>query len=315
MSVHERLGALALLFQESQVETQEKSAQGPQGLGQLWRDYITRPMEKLPEYLANAQDWLIRNSPRLAAAILIYLVGRWLSRIVVRLLRRAMRGRQLDEALTSFFCTLAGAALTVAVVLAALDIVGIETTSFVAVLGAATLAVGFALQGSLSNFAAGILIVIFRPFRAGDYVEAGGTAGTIEEVSLFATIFITPDNKRVIVPNAAITGGNIVNFSAKPYRRIDLVFSIGYEDEIEKAKDILTRVLDEEPLVLDQPAPMVGVVELAASSVNLACRPWVKTSDYWPAYFALLEKVKLEFDAGGITIPFPQHDVRVHQVS
>ncbi len=303
------LASLALL-----VQGNAGAATEPDGFVNLFGAQLSNRMEKLQEYLGIAQDWIILNSPRVLAALLVYFVGRWLTRLVVRLLRRAMTGRSFDETLTKFLCNLVGTALTVVVLLAALDLVGVATTSFVAVLGAATLAVGFALQGSLSNFAAGILIIVFRPFRDGDYVEAGGTAGTIEEVSLFATIIITPDNKQIIVPNSAITGGNIVNYSAKPSRRIDFVFSMSYEDDIKKVKGILERILEEEPRVLANPAPMVGVLELADSSVKLACRPWVKTAEYWPAYFELVEKVKLEFDANGITIPFPQHDVRLHQV-
>jgi small conductance mechanosensitive channel len=242
-------------------------------------------------------------------------IGRWIAKFIVRLVRKAMQSRQLDEILTRFICNILNMALLVAVVIAAMDQAGIQTTSFVAVLGAATLAIGFALQGSLSNFAAGVMIIIFRPFKVGDYVDAGGTAGIVEEVSVFATVFRTPDNKIVIVPNSSITGGNITNYSAKDTRRVDMVFGIGYGDDIAKAKGILERLVKEEERILADPEPQIAVAELADSSVNIVCRPWVKGGDYWPVFFDLTEKVKNEFDANDISIPFPQQDVHMHQVA
>jgi len=191
---------------------------------------------------------------------------------------------------------------------------GVETTSFVAVLGAATLAIGFALQGSLSNFASGVMLIIFRPFKTGDFIEAGGATGTVEEVGVFATKIKTGDNKAVIAPNSSITSGNIINYSAKEMRRIDMVFGIGYGDDIKKAKEVLHSILDADARVLKDPAPTIGVLELADSSVHFACRPWVKTADYWGAYFEITEQVKLQFDAQGISIPFPQQDLHLHKV-
>lgn len=194
-------------------------------------------------------------------------------------------------------------------ILAAVAQVGIQTTSIIAVLGAAGLAIGLALQGSLSNFAAGVLMLIFRPFRAGDYVECAGTAGVVEEVQIFSTRLRTPDNKLVIVPNGAVYSGNVVNYSANDTRRLDLVFGVSYADDLDHVKRVMRAVLDAEPRLLADPAPTIGLLELADSSVNFAVRPWVRTGDYWPVYFDLMEAMKKRFDAEGITIPFPQRDV------
>jgi small conductance mechanosensitive channel len=203
----------------------------------------------------------------------------------------------------------------VIVVIAGLGQAGVSTAPFVAVIGAAGLAVDFALQGSLSNFAAGVMIIFFRPFRVGDVIEGGGTLGAVEEIQVFATILKTADNKRIIVPNSALTSGNIINYSANPNRRVDLVFGIGYDDDMAKAKGIAMEILARHPLVLKDPAPEVVVGQLADSSVNLYVRPWVRNADYWATYFDLIESIKGAFDKQGITIPFPQRDVHLHQVA
>lgn len=270
--------------------------------------------DDLKKYGDQAVDAVVHYGPKLLIALAVFVIGRWIANFIVRLVRKALGLRKVDETLTQFLCNILRMALMVAVVITAMQQAGIETTSFVAVLGAATLAIGFALQGSLSNFAAGVMIILFRPFKAGDFVEAGGTAGVIEEVNVFATTVKTGDNKVVIVPNSGIMGGNITNYSAKPMRRIDFVFGIGYGDDIKKAKEVLTRVMAEEDRVLKDQAVTIGVAELADSSVNIACRPWVATGDYWPTYFDLMERVKVEFDAAGISIPFPQQDVHLHKV-
>jgi small conductance mechanosensitive channel len=200
-------------------------------------------------------------------------------------------------------------------VITALGKLNVPTASFVAVIGAAGLAVGFAMQGSLGNFASGVMLILFRPFRVGDYVEAGGTSGSVEEIQVFATTLKTPDNKKIVVPNAAITAANIVNYSAKPVRRVDMVFGIGYGDDIAKAKQIISDILAKDDRVLRDPEPTIAVCELADSSVNLAVRPWVNTPDYWGVLFDVTEAVKLEFDKQGVSIPFPQQDVHMHQVA
>ncbi|MHC4695766.1 MAG: mechanosensitive ion channel family protein [Planctomycetota bacterium] len=207
------------------------------------------------------------------------------------------------------------ALLMTPVVISAVQKLGVPTTSFVAVVGAAGLAVGFALQGSLANFAAGVMVIIFRPFKAGDFVEAGGVSGAVEEVQIFATVLKTPDNKRVIVPNSAITGGTITNYSANETRRVDLVFGIGYGDDIKKAKDALEDILAQDERVLKDPTATIAVAELADNSVNLVVRPWVKTLDYWDVLFDVTEAVKQRFDAENISIPFPQRDLHLHQVA
>ena len=206
-------------------------------------------------------------------------------------------------------------ALIIFVVIAALGQLGIQTASFVAIVGAAGLAIGLALQGSLANFAAGVLILIFRPFEVGDFVEVAGVSGAVQNIQIFTTERHTPDNKKVIVPNGGVISGNITNYSANNTRRVDLVFGIGYSEDIDVAKTLLQTVLAAEPKVLQDPEPTIGVVELADSSVNLVCRPWVNTADYWDVYFNVTEAVKKALDAGGISIPFPQRDLHLHHVN
>jgi small conductance mechanosensitive channel len=203
--------------------------------------------------------------------------------------------------------------LLVFVVLAALGQLGIQTTSFIAVIGAAGLAIGLALQGSLSNFAAGFLMIIFRPFKVGDFIEGAGVSGTVEKIQIFTTQIITPDNKTIIIPNAKLSGDNIVNYSVRGTRRVDLVFGIGYGDDIDKARKIITDVIEKDARVLKDPPPVIAVMELADSSVNFAVRPWVKILDYWDLRFDVTETIKKRFDAERISIPFPQHDVHVYR--
>jgi len=250
---------------------------------------------------------------RIVGAIAILVLGRIGVGIITSIIGKVMQRASIDDTLTKFFTSVTRIALMVFVVIAALNSLGFQTASIIAVIGAAGLAVGFALQGSLANFASGVMLIIFRPFKKGDYVEAGGAAGTIETIHIFHTVMRTPDNKRVIIPNGSITSNNIINYSAEEKRRIDLVFGIGYGDDIKKAKDILMRLMAEDERVLKDPAPVVAVSELADSSVNFAVRPWVATADYWGVFFDLTEKVKLTFDQEGISIPFPQNDVHLFQ--
>ena len=217
--------------------------------------------------------------------------------------------------LIEFIGSIAKAALLLFVIIASLDMLGVNTTSLIAMLGAAGLAVGLALQGSLQNFASGVLLIIFRPFKIGDFVEAGGTVGTVEKITIFNTIVLSPDNREIIVPNGAIYGGTITNFSARDSRRIDMVFGIGYGDDIKKAKDILMQAMASDSRVLKDPAPVVALAELADSSVNFVVRPWVKGADYWDVKFDLTEHIKMAFDEKGISIPFPQMDVHMDQAA
>lgn len=250
----------------------------------------------------------------IASALAVLFIGRWMAKILARLFKKLLVKSKVDETLVAFGGNVAYALLLAFVAVAALNRLGVETTSLAAAIAAAGLAIGLALQGSLSNLAAGVMIIAFRPFRIGDYIEAGGTAGAVADISIFTTTFKTPDNKTVIVPNAQITGGNIINYSAQRERRLDLVFGIGYGDDLKKAKDVLEGILAEDPRVLKDPAPVVAVLSLGDNSVNIAVRPWVKKLDYWDAHFAITEKVKLRFDEEGITIPYPQRDVHLYAV-
>lgn len=247
------------------------------------------------------------------AGIVVFIVGRWVAKGLTNLARKLMEKKAVDHTLISFVVNLTYIALLVFVVLAALGQLGIQTTSFIAVIGAAGLAIGLALQGSLSNFAAGFLMIIFRPFKVGDFIEGAGVSGTVEALHIFTTQLKSPDNKTVIVPNASLTAGNITNYSTKPTRRVDIVMGIGYGDDIDKAKKIMADVLAKDGRILKEPAPTIAVVELADSSVNFVVRPWVKADDYWNVYFDTTENIKKSFDAEGITIPFPQRDVHVYQ--
>ena len=262
--------------------------------------------------LVQSQEIGLRFGLRIVAAIAVFIIGRWVAKFLTRMIRRGLERADADQTLIRFLTNLVYALLLILVILVALNQLGVQMTTFVAVLGAAGLAIGLALQGSLSNFAAGVLIILFRPYRVGDYVEAGGTSGTVEEVQIFNTVLNTPDNKRVIVPNAQITSGTITNFSANAIRRIDLVFAVGYGEDLNQVRSIIEEVLAGESRMLSEPPPTIGVLELADSSVNFAVRPWVKTEDFWPTRFALQEAMKKRFDAAGIVIPFPQRDVHLH---
>ncbi len=249
----------------------------------------------------------------LLAAIVIFVVGKWLAHLIAGLIEKLLNKANVDKTLTKFVRNMVYAALLVFVIIAALGKLGVQTTSFIAVIGAAGLAVGLALQGSLSNFAAGVLLILFKPFKVGDFISAAGTLGTVREIQIFCTVLDHFDNRRIIVPNSKITGDNITNFSAIEKRRIDLVFGISYSDNIKTAKEALEKVVASDPRVLKDPKPVIAVSELADSSVNLVCRPWVKPGDYWDVYFDTLEKGKLELEKNGITIPFPQRDIHMFQ--
>ena len=250
---------------------------------------------------------------KILAAVAILVLGRILVGVVTGVVRRMMERHKVEATLSKFLVSLTRIALMTFVIIAAIRALGVETTSFIAVIGAAGLAIGLALQGSLANLASGVMLVLFRPFKVGDYVEAGGTAGTVAVIHIFSTVLTTPDNKKVILPNGRITADNITNYSAMDTRRIDMVFGIGYDDDLKKAKTVLEGILREDGRVLADPAPTVAVMELGDSSINFAVRPWVRTADYWSVYFDINEKVKLTFDREGISIPFPQQDVHLFQ--
>ncbi|MEJ8554662.1 mechanosensitive ion channel family protein [Tepidibacter sp. Z1-5] len=239
-------------------------------------------------------------------SILIVVIGMFFSKKVKSITNRFLKKSNIDKSLISFVSQLVYVLCVVFVSVSALNNLGMPTTSFVAVLGASGFAVGLAFQGTLSNFASGILILIFKPFRTGDYIQGASTEGSVEEIQIFNTILKTPDNKTIIVPNTKLTSDNIINFTLQDKRRIDFIFGISYDSDIRTAKNIIKKVFDEEDKVLKEPQPIIGVQELADSSINIAARPWVKTSDYWDEYYALMEKIKYEFDKNGIEIPYPQ---------
>jgi small conductance mechanosensitive channel len=267
----------------------------------------------LSNIIPKLQEWAAFYSLKIVAAVAIFIVGRWIAKLLRNLVERIMTKGKVDETLVKFVGNITYVVLIVIVVIAALNQLGIQTTSFIAIIGAAGLAIGLALQGSLANFAAGVLMIIFRPFKLGDYVEGAGVAGTVEEISIFTTHFKSPDNKTIIIPNAKITGDNIINYSAKDSRRLDLVFGVSYNDDLQKVKAVLYDILKNDDRILKDPAPTIGVLELADSSVNFAVRPWVRTGDYWTLFFDLKEKIKERFDAEGISIPFPQQDVHLYE--
>jgi len=248
-------------------------------------------------------------------ALVIFIVGRWVAKALRNVARKVMTKKNVDPIIIGFTCNIAYIALLAFIIIAALGQLGIQTTSFIAIIGAAGLAIGLALQGSLSNFAAGFLMVLFRPFNVGDFVEAAGVAGTVEEIQIFTTTLATPDNKTVIIPNAKLTGDNIINWTVKGTRRVDMVFGIGYDDDIDKARQIMEDVLAKDDRILKDKTTQIAVVELADSSVNFVVRPWAKVSDYWGVYMDAMENIKKAFDEQGISIPYPQQDVHMHQVS
>ncbi|BBO67541.1 mechanosensitive ion channel protein [Desulfosarcina alkanivorans] len=267
----------------------------------------------MEEILEKVYQLLTVYGLKVLAALAIFIIGRWVAKGVRKLVERVMTKGKVDPTLISFTSNMAYIGLLAFIVIAALGQLGIQTTSFIAILGAAGLAVGLALQGSLSNFAAGFLLIIFRPFKVGDLIEGAGVFGVVEAIQIFTTQLKTADNKTVIVPNAKLTDDNIVNWTVKGTRRVDMVMGIGYEDDIDKARSLMTDVIAADDRILKDPAPQISVSELADSSVNFVVRPWVKVEDYWGVYFDLTEKIKKAFDANGVSIPFPQRDVHVYQ--
>ena len=257
------------------------------------------------------QEWLAFYGLKVVAAVVILVLGRIAAGIIRRLFRTAMEKGRVEPTLISFVGSLVYVGIMAFVVIAALGQLGVQTTSFIAVLGAAGLAIALALQGSLANFASGVLLIIFKPFKVGDFVEAGGSAGSVKEIGIFSTIIKSADNKRIIIPNAQVTGGTILNHTAEEIRRVDLVAGVGYGDNLDLVRKTLEEVLEGEPMVLKTPVWAIAVSELGESSVNFVVRPWVKTSDYWNARFALQEAIKKSFDAKGISIPFPQRDLHL----
>jgi len=263
--------------------------------------------------IENAPNLIVSYGIQLLLALLILVLGKWLVGIAANTIVNTMNKKNVDKTISNFVGSIARTVLLAVVVIASLGQLGIETASFVAIIGAAGLAVGFALQGSLSNFASGVLLILFRPIRSGDFVEVAGQAGVVNEVGIFSTIMKSGDNKVIIIPNSNIMGSNIINYSLEDTRRIDMVIGIAYDADIRKAKAVLEEIIAAEERVLTEPGTTIAVAELADSSVNLVFRPWVNAGDYWPTKFALLEAVKLRFDEENIGIPFPQVDIHLQK--
>jgi len=255
--------------------------------------------------------YAVEYGTAIIGALLVFVIGKMIAKSITKLIRKMMEKNNLDPTVSAFLANIAYGMLFTVVIIAAISTLGVETTSLAAVIAAAGLAIGLALQGSLSNFAAGVMVIMFRPFKVGDFVEAGGTSGVIEEVNIFTTHMKTGDNRAVIIPNAQITGGTIINYSTKPTRRIDMVIGVGYGDDLKKAKAALEDVLSSDERVLKDPAYTVAVSELADSSVNFVVRPWVKTADYWAVKFDLTQAIKERLDAEGLSIPYPQRDLHI----
>ena len=265
------------------------------------------------KYLTMLGDLAMQFGTKLLIAIIVFIIGLWVIKRIVKVFDLAMQKKNVEVTLHQFLLSIVSIILKVILVIIFASMVGIETTSLIAVLGAAGLAVGLALQGSLSNFAGGILILFFRPFKAGDVIEAQGYVGIVQEIQIFNTVMLTLDNQRVIIPNGLLSNGCVKNIFAEPTRRVDLTFGISYGDDILKAKAILKQVIDANELILKSPEADIFVSEHADSSVNLLVRPWTNSENYWAVHFGVIEEVKLAFDREGITIPFPQRDVHMIQ--
>ncbi len=270
-------------------------------------------MENFETLMQKAMELGLTYAPKLLLAVITLVVGLWLVGKVVKLTARGMTAAEVDPTLIPFLTSLVSWGLKILLLVSVASMIGIATTSFIAVLGAAGLAVGLALQGSLGNFAGGVLILLFKPYKVGDLVEASGHVGVVKEVQIFNTILVTPQNKRVIIPNGVMSNSFLVNYSAEGTLRVDLSIGISYESDIDAAKKVLSAMLEEEEKVLSEPAPYVGVEMLADSSVNLVVRPWCQASDYWDVYFRVTEMAKKTLDRHDITIPFPQRDVHIYE--
>jgi small conductance mechanosensitive channel len=252
---------------------------------------------------------------KVATALAIFLIGKFVIRLAVGAIAKVMQKQDVDKTLETFICNLVRTALMVVVVIAAIGALGVETTSFIAIFGAAGLAVGLALQGSLSNFASGVLIVLFRPYKVGDWIEAAGISGSVEQVQILTTILKTGDNKQIIVPNSQIMDSIITNYSANDTRRVDMVVGVSYSDDLDKVRKTLEDLIAAEDRILSEPAPTIAVSALADSSVNFVVRPWVNSADYWGVMFDMTEAIKKRFDKEGISFPFPQQDVHLYKQS
>ncbi|MDF1549798.1 MAG: mechanosensitive ion channel [Bacteroidales bacterium] len=268
-------------------------------------------MENIQVYINEGVSLVITHGPRILLAILTLFIGLFIIKKLTKSTKNLMKKRELDESLRPFFSMLISITLKALLIISVMGMVGVEMTSFIAILGAAGLAIGLALSGTLQNFAGGVIILIFRPFKVGDFIEAQGHMGSVKEIQIFSTILLTPDNRTIIIPNSPLSSGSMVNYSAQAQRRVDLKFGIGYNDDIDKTKEVLQGLIKADTRILKEPEPFIAVSELGDSSVNFAVRLWVNTDNYWPVFFEMTENVKKEFDKQKISIPFPQRDVHI----
>ncbi|WP_422106083.1 mechanosensitive ion channel family protein [Winogradskyella sp.] len=264
------------------------------------------------QWIDKGYNLIVEFAPKLLAAILIWIIGSWIIKLLLKGIKKVMNKGNYDESLKKFLINLTNWILKIILVVVVLGTVGVETTSFAAILAAAGLAIGMALQGSLGNFAGGVLIMIFKPFKIGDLIEAQGELGVVKEIEIFTTKLTGLSNKEIIIPNGALSNGNIINYTSEGTRRVDLVYGVSYDSDIKQTKDVMLNVLTSHPKVLQDPAPAVTVLELADSSVNFAVRPWCNVEDYWDVYFDVTENMKIALDAAGIEIPYP-HQVEIHK--
>ena len=269
--------------------------------------------EEAAPLLEKIQVMGVEYGTKILGALIVLIIGFWVAKMIKKGITKLMEKRGVDATLISFVASLLYTVMKIFVIVAALEKLNIRTTSFIAILGAAGLAIGLALQGSLANFAAGVLMIIFKPIKVGDFVEAGGAVGSVEEIGIFTTILKSPDNKKIIIPNAGVTGGNITNFNVNGTRRIEIIAGIGYGDDIDKAKKVLEEIIAADSRILKDPAPQIAMSEMADSSVNFVVRPWVKPDDYWGVFFDTTETIKKKFDEADISIPFPQRDVHLYE--
>ncbi|WP_291854996.1 mechanosensitive ion channel domain-containing protein [Marinilabilia sp.] len=273
-------------------------------------------MEKFKEWFSNPEqilELLIKYGGQLLLAIITLIIGLWIIGKIVKGMRKMFEARKFDASLQSFLISLTGIVLKLMLVISVVTMLGVEMTSFIAILAAAGLAIGMALSGTLQNFAGGVMILIFKPFKIGDYITSEGHSGTVKEIQIFHTILNTPDKKTIILPNGPVSNNSTVNYSTEPLRRVDFTFGIGYNDDIDKAKQVIMGVIEKDERILKDPAPFVGVINLGDSSVDLVTRVWANAGDYWDIFFDMQETVKKEFDRQGISIPFPQTDVHLYQ--
>lgn len=269
-------------------------------------------MEQIGTFGQKLNDALITFGPRLIGALLTLIIGWWLIKIIQDALRKSFEKKEMDASLRGFLNSMISILLKVLLIISVIGMLGVQMTSFIAILAAAGLAIGMALSGTLQNFAGGVIILIFKPFKVGDYIEAQGHSGSVNEVQIFNTILKTPDNRTIIIPNGGLSNDSMVNYSTEPKRRVDFVFGIGYGDDVDKAKAVLKKLIDEDDRILQDPEPFIAVKELGDSSVNIVVRAWAEAANFWGIYFDMHEKVYKTFDKEGLNIPFPQMDVHMH---